>query len=90
MLKTKGSFSHERDEYDRQPAADGALQIRVPGYDRPADIRMLTKYTVKRRHPETGKILDKLESYKLSDVIQYLAELYREEAQRDQQTEGLL
>ena len=52
--------------------------------------RMLTKYTVKRRHPETGKILDKLESYKLSDVIQYLAELYREEAQRDQQTEGLL
>ena len=42
--------------------------------------RMLTKYTVKRRDPDTGKILDRLETYKLSAVVQYLAELYREEA----------
>lgn len=40
--------------------------------------RMLTKYTVKLRDPANGKIVDRCESYKLSDVVRYLAERYRE------------
>ena len=41
-------------------------------------LRMLTKYTVKLRDPDTGKIVDRCETYKLSDVVSYLAERYME------------
>ena len=40
--------------------------------------RMLTKYTVKLRNPNTGKITDRLETYRLSEVVGYLAERYME------------
>lgn len=45
--------------------------------------RMLTKYTVKLRDPDTGKITERLETYKLSEVIRYLAERYLEEKDHD-------
>lgn len=40
--------------------------------------RIMTKYTVKRTNPATGKKEKLLQTYKLAEVVQLLAELFKE------------